>query len=86
MNYPMDNLCKANYFHFITTNSLGEQKYLTTINFKEIYLSDTGAYVVYKAILVASSQPIFSLQIQFLDLIYRKVVLKHNDISIKAFK
>ena len=49
MNYPMDNLCKANYFHFITTNSLGEQKYLTTINFKEIYLSDTGDYVVYKA-------------------------------------
>lgn len=46
MFYPMDSLCKANYFHFITTNSLGQQKYLTSVNFKELYLSDSGAYVV----------------------------------------
>ena len=53
---------KPNYFHFISTNSMAEKKYLTSVNFKEVLLSDHGAWIIPKSILVASKQPIFSLQ------------------------
>lgn len=40
---------------------MGDKKYLTSVNFKEILLCEKGAFVIEKAICVASSQPIFSL-------------------------
>lgn len=49
-------------------------------------LSEKGAFVFDKAICVASSQPIFSLQKQVLQQIFQKVVLHNNNVSIKAFK
>ena len=57
----MDPLCRCAFFHFIITNDLGHKKYITSVHFKEILLSEKGAWVVDKAICVASSQPIFSL-------------------------
>lgn len=51
----MDSLCRSKVFHFITTDALGNQKYITSVNFKELHLSDRGAFVVSKAILVASN-------------------------------
>ena len=54
---------------------MGEKKYLTSVHFKEILLSERGAFVIDKAVCVASSQPIFSLQKQVLYQIFQKVVL-----------
>lgn len=82
----MDPLCRCSFFHFIATNDMGDKKYLTSVHFKEILLSERGAFVIDKAVCVASSQPIFSLQKQVLHQIYQKVVLQNNNVSIKAFK
>ena len=57
----MDPLCRFSFFHFISTSDLGDKKYLTSMHFKEILLSERGAFVIDKAICVASSQPIFTL-------------------------
>ena len=51
----MDPLCRCSFFHFIATNDLGEKKYLTSVHFKEILLSEKGAFVIDKAVTVASS-------------------------------
>lgn len=56
-----DPLCRCNFFHFIATNDFGNKKYLTSVHFKEILLSEKGAFVIDKSICVASSLPIFSL-------------------------
>ena len=56
------------------------------MHFKEILLSEQGAFVIEKAIILASSQPIFSLQKDILNQIFHKVVLQNNNVSIKAFK
>lgn len=53
---------KPNFFHFISTNEMADKKYLTSMNFKEILLSDSGAWIIPKAMLVASRLPIFSMQ------------------------
>ena len=82
----MDPLCRCSYLHFISTNDMGNKKYLTSVHFKEILLCEKGAFIIDKAICVSSSQPIFSLQKQVLELIFRRVVLRNNDVSIKAFK
>ena len=82
----MDPVCRYSFFHFISTNDMGEKKYLTSIHFKEILLSERGAFVIDKSICVASALPIFSLQRQVLQQIFHRVVLKNNDVSIKAFK
>ena len=79
-------LCSYSHFHFISTNDMGDKKYLTSIHFKEILLSEKGAFVIDKSICLASDLPIFSLQLQLLDQIFHRVVLKNNDVSIKAFK
>lgn len=63
----MDPLCRCSFFHFIATSDMGEKKYLTSVHFKEILLSEKGAFVVDKAVCVASSWPIFSLQKQVLN-------------------
>ena len=65
---------------------MGDKQYLTSVHFKEILLCERGAFVIPKAICVASSQPVFSLQKQVLSLVYHKVVLQNNNVSIKAFK
>lgn len=83
--YPMDSLCRAHYFHFISTNELAEVTYITSVHFKEIMLCERGAFVIPKAVCVASKQPIFSLQQQLLEQIFNKVVLKNNSVSNKAF-
>lgn len=72
--------------HFISTNDLGDKKYLTSVCFKEILLCERGAFVIDKSICIASSYPNFSLQKQFLDQIYSRVVNQNNVVSIKAFK
>ena len=82
----MDPLCRCQFFHFISTNDMGDKKYLTSVHFKEILLCEKGAFVIDKAVCVASSQPIFSLQKQVLHQIFQKVVLQNNNVSIKAFK
>ena len=82
----MDPLCRCNFFHFIATNDMGDKKYLTSVHFKEILLSEQGAFVIEKAIVLASSQPIFSLQKDILNQVFHKVVLQNNNVSIKAFK
>ena len=51
----MDPLCRCAFFHFISTNDMGDKKYLTSVHFKEILLSERGAFVIDKAICVASS-------------------------------
>ena len=38
--YPHDALCRAQYFHFISTNELAEVTYITTVYFKEILLCE----------------------------------------------
>lgn len=81
-----DPICRCSFFHFITTNDLGEKQYLTSVHFKEILLCEKGAFMIPKAVCVASSQPIFSLQKQVLNQIFEKVVLKNNTVSIQAFK
>lgn len=60
-NYTMNDLCRANYFHFISTNEAYQMTYITSVHFKEILLCERGAFVIPKAICVASKQPIFSL-------------------------
>ena len=57
----MDPLCRHSFIHFISTNDMGEKKYITSVHFKEILLSEKGAFVIDKALCVASNQPIFSL-------------------------
>lgn len=76
---------KPSFFHFISTNAIADKKYLTSMNFKEILLSDHGAWIIPKSILVASEQPIFSLQRQLLEHIYHKVILRNIDVSIRVF-
>ena len=76
---------KPSFFHFISTNAMADKKYLTTMNFKEILLSDLGAWIIPKAILVASKLPIFSLQRQLLEHIYQKVIVRKIDVSIRVF-
>ena len=71
----MDPLCRCSFFHFIATSDMGDKKYLTSVHFKEILLSEKGAFVIEKAICVASSQPIFSLQKDLLNQVFHKVVL-----------
>jgi len=63
----MDPLCRCNFYHFIATNDMGNKKYLTSVHFKEILLSERGAFVIDKSICVASSLPVFSLQKQLLN-------------------
>ena len=65
---------------------MGQQKYITAMNFKEVMLSDRGAFVAPKSILVASDQPIFTLQCQLLELVFSKVCLQHNSLCIKTYK
>ena len=60
--YPMDSLCRAHYFHFISTNEHAVVTYITSVHFKEILLCEQGAFVIPKSIMVASKQPIFGLQ------------------------
>ena len=81
-----DQLCRPHFFHFISTDDGANQKYITSVNFKEILLCDMGAFIIPKAICVASSMPIFSLQKQILFQIFQKVVLLNNSISIKAYR
>lgn len=50
-----DPLCRHSFFHFISTNNMGEKQYLTSVHFKEIMLCEMGAFVIPKAICVASS-------------------------------
>jgi hypothetical protein len=76
---------KPSYFHFISTNAMADKKYLTSMSFKEILLSDHGAWIIPKAILVASKYPIFSLQRQLLEHIYAKVVVRNLDVSMRVF-
>jgi hypothetical protein len=64
---------------------MADKKYLTSMNFKELLLTDHGAWLIPKAILVASTLPIFSLQKQLLELIYHKVIVRNIDVSIKVF-
>ena len=51
----MDAICRKSFFHFITTNDMGDKKYLTSVHFKEILLSERGAFVIDKAVCVASN-------------------------------
>ena len=63
-------LCRCSFFHFISTSDMGVKKYLTSVHFKEILLCENGAFIIDKAVCVASSQPIFSLQKQVLYQIF----------------
>ncbi len=67
-------------FHFIITNQDGEKKYITSLLFKQLFLSDkNGAYFVPKSFcLVSSKRPVFALQKQLLTLLFEKVVLPSN--------
>ena len=56
-----NDLSRCQFLHFISTNDLGDKKYLTSVQFKEILLCDRGAFVIDKAISIASCYPNFSL-------------------------
>lgn len=79
-------LCKHRFFHFITTNAVGTHQYLTSLNYKELTLSARGAFIAPKALVMASSTPVFSLHTQFLEMVYQKVCLRHNDVAIRAYR
>jgi hypothetical protein len=79
-------LCKLRIFHFIITNQEGEKKYVTSLSFKELILTDNEASIVPKSICVLSSRPVFTLQKQLLTVIFQKVILPGNSIAIKAIQ
>ena len=81
-----DELCKMRVFHFIITNQEGEKKYVTSLSFKELLLTDYGSYIVPKSLCVLSSRPVFTLQKQLLTVIFQKVILSGNSLAIKAFQ
>ena len=60
-DHHKERISQHSFFHFIATDVNYEQKYLTSMNFNEILLCDRGAFVIPKAICVASTMPIFSL-------------------------
>ncbi|CDW85806.1 UNKNOWN [Stylonychia lemnae] len=89
-------LCQSKIFHFIITNQDGDKRYITSILFKvflyfcllvqELYLSEKlGAFIIPKSICIVSSKPLFTLQKQLLCMIFQKVILDKNALSIQAY-
>ena len=72
--------------HFIITNQVGDKKYITSLYFKELFLLSDGVYMVPKSLCVISKRPIFSLQKQLLTLLFQKVVLPSNSVSLQTLQ
>lgn len=75
-------------FHFIITNQDGDKKYITSLLFKQLFLSDKhGIFIVPKSFcLVSSKRPVFALHKQLLTLLFEKVVLPSNAASLETLQ
>jgi len=78
-------LFTSDFIYMIWTDAEGNKSYCTFLKFQELVLIDGGSpLIVPKAICLISNQWMFKLHRQFLNLIFKNVILNNNIKSVAS--